>query len=139
MAYGVTQRLPRINRYSDWRYGAYTIPAGVPVGMDTYHMHSNEAIFPDHKAFKPERWLGNPKGPDGVKPLSNYMVAFSRGSRMCIGLNMAYAEIFAGLATIFRRHQFQLFETDRSDVDFAVDMVSAQPKLSTKGVRVLVK
>jgi cytochrome P450 len=107
--------------------------------MDTYHMHSNEDIFPEHNTFLPERWLGDPKGPGGLKPLTHYMVAFSRGSRMCIGLNMAYAELYIGLATAFRRHEFELYETDRSDVDFAVDMVSTQPKFGTKGVRVTVK
>jgi cytochrome P450 len=107
--------------------------------MDAYHMHSNETVFPDPDTFKPERWLDNSKGPDGIRPLSHYMVAFSKGTRMCIGLNMAYSEIFIGLATIFRRHHFELFETDRTDVDFSVDMVSAQPKFGTKGIRVVVK
>jgi cytochrome P450 len=137
-AIGVVQRIPRINRHSAWQYGDYTIPPGIPVGMDHYHMHSNEKVFPESDKFKPERWLGNPKGPDGIKNLSRYMTAFGRGTRMCAGLHMAYAEIYIGLATIFRRHELVLFETDRSDVDFAVDMVSAQPKFGSKGVRVKV-
>jgi cytochrome P450 len=106
--------------------------------MDTYHMHSNNDIFPEWNSFKPERWLGDPKGPGGFKPLGQYMVAFSKGSRMCIGLNMAYAELYIGLATMFRRHRLQLHETDITDVEFAVDMVSTQPKFGTKGVRAVV-
>ncbi|KAK0702403.1 cytochrome P450 [Lasiosphaeris hirsuta] len=138
-SFGVVQRLPRINRFAAWKYGDYEIPPGVPVGMDQYHMHTNPDIFPEPNTFKPERWLGNPTGPDGIKPLSTYMTAFGKGTRMCTGLNMAYAELFIGLATIFRRHEFLLFETDRSDVDFAVDMVSPHPKWGSKGVRALVK
>lgn len=86
-SFGVVQRLPRINRFSAWQYGEYTIPPGVPVGMDQYHMHTNPDLFPEPEKFKPERWLGNPTGP-GAKPLSSYMTAFGKGTRMCTGLNM---------------------------------------------------
>ncbi|KAA8642750.1 cytochrome P450 [Aspergillus tanneri] len=121
LGYGAVQRLPRVNRRAVWKYGEMEIPAGVPVSMDAYHMHSNEA------------------GPDGVHPLSHYLVPFSRGSRACIGMHLAYMELFIALATVFRRHQFELFETDRSDVDFANDLVRPMPKWGSKGVRVMVK
>lgn len=101
-------------------------------------MHSNETIFPDSNTYKPERWLGNPKGPDGVKQLSRYMVAYSRGSRMCLGMQMADCELYLMMATMFRRFEFEFFETDRSDVDFYVDWLTPHAKLDSKGVRVLV-
>ncbi|CAH0042558.1 unnamed protein product, partial [Clonostachys rhizophaga] len=138
MAYGLCQRLPRINPRSPWQYAEYNIPPGTPVSMDAYHMHNNESVFPESQTFKPERWLNNPVGPDGTTPLGHYMVAFSKGTRMCIGMNMAYSELYIGLATMFRRHRFRLHETDRSDVEFAIDMITPQPKLDSKGVRVLV-
>ncbi|KAL8771834.1 MAG: hypothetical protein Q9209_002772 [Squamulea sp. 1 TL-2023] len=54
LAYGITHRLTRVSRtpikYRDWE-----IPAGVPVGMTTIFMHNDESIFPDHKAFRPDR------------------------------------------------------------------------------------
>lgn len=139
LSYGTVQRSPRIYRDVELQYDDWTIPPGVAVGMDTYHMHHNEKVFPDSFAFKPDRWLGNPKGPDGTKALSRYMVAFGKGTRMCIGINIAYAEIYITLASLFRRFEFELFETDRSDVDFAQDMVSPQPKRDSKGIRVIVK
>lgn len=107
--------------------------------MDSYHTHMNEAIFPDPLEFRPERWLGEPKGPDGVHPLSNYMVSFSRGARNCLGMNLSWMELYVALATVFRRHDFELFETDRGDVDFIVDLVRPMPKRGSKGVRVVVK
>ena len=70
------------------------IPAGAAVGMDAFHMHTNESIFPDPFVFKPERWLNDPKGPDDMHPLSNYMVTFGRGSRACIGMQLAYMEMY---------------------------------------------
>jgi len=57
---------------------------------------------------------------------------------MCVGLNMAYAEIYVGIATRFRRHRLELYQTTRRDVDFKVDMVSTQPARASKGIRVVV-
>lgn len=139
LGYGAVQRLPRVNRRGAWKYRDMKIPAGVPVGMDAYHMHANETVFPEPLKFRPERWLGDPKGPDGVHPLSHYLVPFSRGSRACIGMHLAHMELAVALATVFRRHEFELFETDRSDVDFANDLVRPMPKWGSKGVRVIVK
>lgn len=139
IAFGGVERLPRINRHGTWTYAEWKIPAGTPVGMDQYHMHMNKDIYPDPTTFRPERWLGNPRAPHGEKPLTHYLTPFARGTRMCTGLNLAYAEIFIGIATIFRRHEFELFETSRRDVDFYAENLKATPWPGSKGVRVLVK
>ncbi|KAF3490689.1 putative cytochrome P450 [Arthroderma uncinatum] len=139
LSYGQVQRIPRVNRLHAWKYGDWVIPPGVTVGMDAFHVHVNEDVYPEPLVFKPERWLNNPRGPDGVKPLSNYMVSFSRGSRVCLGMSLAYMELYVALATIFRRHNLELFETIRSDADFVLDFVVPVPRLESKGVRVIVK
>ncbi|TVY86569.1 Cytochrome P450 monooxygenase [Lachnellula willkommii] len=138
IAFGGVERLPRINRADTWVYGKWVIPPGTPVGMDQYHMHSNKQIFPEPSVFKPERWLGNPRGPDGTKLLTYYLTTFAKGTRMCKGLYLAYAEIYIGLSTLFRRHDFELFETTRRDVDFYAEFLKASPWPGSKGVRVLV-
>ncbi len=139
MSYGIVQRSPRVSDTVGFTYKDYYIPAGFPVSMDNYHMHHNEEVFPDSFTFKPERWLNDPKGPDGVKQLNRYMVAFGRGNRQCLGMPMAYCEIYVTLATLFRRFEFELFETTRADVDCAHDFVTPKAQLSSLGVRVLVK
>ncbi|RDL42235.1 uncharacterized protein BP5553_02214 [Venustampulla echinocandica] len=139
LSYGIVQRSPRVSPEIGFQYKDIHIPPGFPVSMDNWHMHHNETVFPDSYTYKPERWLGNPKGPDGVKNLSRYMVAFGRGNRMCLGMPMAYCEIYIALASLFRRFEFQLFETGRDNVDFAQDYVTPQPKKGSLGVRVLVK
>lgn len=136
--YGQVQRLPRVNRLHAWKYGDWVIPPGLPVGMDAYHMHTNEDVFPEAQRFKPERWLGEPRGPGGTHPLSNYLVPFGRGSRVCLGMPLAYIELYVALATLFRRHELELFQTDRSDADFVLDIVMPMPKRDSKGVRVIV-
>ncbi|KAI5862015.1 putative cytochrome P450 [Durotheca rogersii] len=139
LSFGSVQRLPRVNRLASMKYGSWEIPAGTAVSMDAYHMHTNPDIFPNPLEFVPERWLGDPKGPDGVRPLSYYLVSFIRGSRVCIGMHLALMDMYVALAMLFRRHKLELFETDRSDVDFIVDLVRPMPKWDTKGVRIIVK
>lgn len=107
--------------------------------MDAYHNHINPAYFPDPLKFVPERWLNDPKGPDGLHPLGNYMVSFSRGARNCVGMTLALMELHVCLATIFRRHELELYHTTRDDVDFIIDLVKPMPKRGSKGVRVIVK
>lgn len=109
------------------------------VSMDTYHMHHDESIFPDSFTFKPERWLNNPRGPDGQKSLARYLASFGRGTRKCVGFNLAYAEITLVLAALFRRFDFDLYETSRSDVDCYRDMVGLEVAPGSKGVRVTVR
>lgn len=66
--------------------------------MSSYNIHYTTDIWGEDAAdFRPERWLGE-KG----KKLDKYIVAFSKGKRMCIGINLAYAEIHMTLAMMFR-------------------------------------
>ncbi|KAI0968596.1 cytochrome P450 [Xylaria arbuscula] len=140
LSFGSVQRLPRVNRLESMKYRSWTIPAGSAVSMDAYHMHTNPDIFPEPLEFVPERWLGDPKAPHNSEhPLSYYLVSFIRGSRVCLGMHLAMMDMYVALATLFRRHKLELFETDRSDVDFVVDLVRAMPKWESKGVRVVVK
>lgn len=108
-------------------------------------MSHDEAVFPDSFAYQPARWLNGgsadddePRAPDARK-LSRYIVAFSRGPRSCAGMQLAYAELYTGLAAFFRRFDFTLYKTDRTDVDFARDRFGPRPVVGSKGVRVLVK
>ena len=106
--------------------------------MDAWHMHTNESVFPDSFAYKPERWLDNPRGPDEKKYLTRYNISFGRGTRMCLGMHIANAELYIAFATIFRRFQFSLFETDSSCVDVYKDLLGPIAVPGNPGVRVLV-
>ncbi|KAJ2997361.1 hypothetical protein NUW58_g678 [Xylaria curta] len=134
--FGVMTRLPRISPDLPLQYKQYTIPAGVPVGMSSYFMHTDPDIFPKPFDFTPERWLG------AVNPLMNRnFVPFARGSRTCLGTNLAMAEISLILAVVFRPNgpKLELFETDESDVRVAHDFGVPLPKLDTKGVRAYIR
>lgn len=133
--YGVSQRLPRIHD-ADVHYKNTLIPKGTPMSMSAMQMHSDPAHFPYPETFKPDRWLDA-----GSARLDRYLVPFSKGTRNCIGQPLAWAELYLGLSNMCApgRFEFELFETDLSDVKIEHDFFIAYPRLGTKGVRVYVK
>lgn len=138
MSYGISQRLSRINPHETIEYGGYCIPPNSRFSMSTYMMHRDPRVFPQPDEFRPDRWLGQAIAYNG-KPLTKYLVPFSRGPRMCLGMNFANAELYIGLATVFRRLNLELFQTQRDAVDMAADFFVPIPAQDTKGVRVVVR
>ncbi|TVY41907.1 Cytochrome P450 monooxygenase [Lachnellula occidentalis] len=102
LSYGAVARSPRIHRLKAISYKQYTIPAGVPVSSNAWHAHHDELIFPSSFSFVPERWLNNAKGPDGKKNLARYAMFFGKGTRICLGLQLEYAELEMVVAMLFR-------------------------------------
>lgn len=104
-------------------------------------MHHNENIFPDSHTFSPERWLED----DGLgsktisKRLQRYNITLSRGTRQCVGMNLAYAELYLMLSTLFRRYEMELYKTDVNAVKLWGDFFLPKAKPGTEGVRVLIK
>lgn len=151
---GVVTRLQRISPEKPMlfidRFGSgkeYLIPPQTPVGMTSLHVHHDESIFPDANSFIPERWIENPG-------LSRFLLSFSKGSRNCLGINLAYAEIYLCLAAIFRRFgsggkdgvrgeddegSLELFETGLKDVEIAAEFFVPVPVKESEGIRVKVK
>jgi cytochrome P450 len=113
LSYGVSSRLQRISPdkpmfYTEPTGKTWTIPKNVPVGMTSVLVHHDESIFPDSHTFRPERWIENPV-------LEKYLVSFSKGSRQCLGINLAYAEMYLCLSTIFRHYGSLVRGEDGSD------------------------
>lgn len=142
--YGTPQRLPRTCPtpvvYTAPNGGGkeYILPVGTVISMDNYTASHDPTIFPEPYAFRPDRWEGNPAAPDG-KPLTRYLVAFGRGTRSCLGIQLAYAELYIGLATFFRRFSGELVGTTREDdVDCYRDVFFPRAKPGSKGVRIKV-
>ena len=66
----------------DLLYGKWRIPAGTPVGMTTYLMHTDETLYPEPLQFMPDRWLGDNAGASAAATFA----PFGRGTRMCLGM-----------------------------------------------------
>ena len=69
-------------------------------------------------------------------------MTFGRGTRRCVGENLAYAEIYLALGTVMRRFGggIKLWETEwERDVKVQHDFFVINPGLESKGVRVVRK
>ncbi|PVH77367.1 putative P450 monooxygenase, partial [Cadophora sp. DSE1049] len=130
----VAGRLPRINTRETMTYGSYSIPRGTPVSMTQKLIHDNPAIFNEPRSFKPERW----GDPTERKLLEKYLQPFGRGSRACLGINLAYAELYLALAMIVGNFDLVLFDTVKGDIEQVHDFFSPFPE-SGKGLRVTVE
>jgi cytochrome P450 len=147
LSYGVSSRLQRIcpdealvfnDGKKDW-----SIPPGTPVSMTCALIHHDETIFPDSHTFQPERWIDQPH-------LDKYLVSFSKGSRQCLGINLAYAELYLALGRIFRSYgsekvsfdgdigYLQLYQTTVADVELVADHFIPLPQAGSKGIRIRV-
>jgi len=144
LAFGVTARIARI-AHEPLEYTpsphitspsgkSYTIPSGTPMSITTLSAHTNEDIFPDPFMFDPERWLGA-EGRERKK----YNMAFGKGGRKCLGIEIARAELYLVTAALVRRFDMKLSETDVAAVAFEYDYQVSMPKVESKGVRVIVE
>lgn len=82
---GVMSRMPRISPDTDIVYHdkkiagkTYVVPRGTTASMSTHITHSNPEVFEEPYEFRPQRWIDHPL-------LSRAFIAFSRGSRNCVG------------------------------------------------------
>jgi cytochrome P450 len=75
--------------------GGCTLPAGVVAVPCIYLMHRREDIYPDARAFRPERFLERPAG-------TYTWIPFGGGVRRCLGASFALLEMKRVLASIVR-------------------------------------
>ncbi|KAI4862775.1 cytochrome P450 [Hypoxylon rubiginosum] len=144
LSYGVGGRSARVPIHEDliyrgdWKGGPveYVIPRGYGIGMSNRLTHHDEGVFPDSHSFIPERWLDE----KNRKQLDRGMVAFSKGARACIGMNLALCEIYVALAALTLRvlPKMKLFETTVKDVEWGYDIIVPMPSPASKGMRVTI-
>ncbi|TPX25955.1 hypothetical protein DIZ76_011413 [Coccidioides immitis] len=131
LAHGITTRNPRLVPDSELVYGEWVIPRNTPVSMTNVDTLMNPEIFPDPEKFVPERWIEDPT-------LDRYFVAFGKGSRQCMGINLAMAELYTAIAIVFSRFTFELHETSHSDIVMKHAYLVPYPRWDSKGVRAIV-
>jgi cytochrome P450 len=121
-------------RYKDW-----VIPAGAAVGMSAYYIEFDESIFgKDPRTFRPERWLE----PGAHVRMEPYLSAFGKGTRMCLGQNLAYAELYSVTATVLRRFpNLELYQTGPEDCEAVADYFAGMWRYENgkAGLQVMVK
>ncbi|KAL2803089.1 cytochrome P450 [Aspergillus granulosus] len=95
------------------------LPEGTIVSITHRTIHDNPNLFSNPTKFLPDRWLGE-KG----KALDRWLVAFSKGSRQCVGSPLAYQELSMTIAHVFSRFDMELYETDEKSMEWVDNVVS---------------
>ncbi|VDC03531.1 unnamed protein product [Peniophora sp. CBMAI 1063] len=97
VSHGVVHPAPRIVCPSDTVIDGHVVPAGSIVSMGSTFVHLNADVFPEPHSFRPERWLQH-----DAPRLDQYLVAFSKGQRSCLGINLAWCEMYLLFGYLFR-------------------------------------
>ncbi|KAM5386543.1 hypothetical protein ACJZ2D_000506 [Fusarium nematophilum] len=113
----------------------YTIPPGSAIGISSYMIHTDPTLFPDGSEFIPDRWLD--EHGQRERGLEKYLMSFSKGHRQCIGMHLAYCEIYIGVTALALRvwPRMSLFDTTVSDIAYDHDQLIYMPKKGSKGVQ----
>ncbi|EKM57484.1 uncharacterized protein PHACADRAFT_206389 [Phanerochaete carnosa HHB-10118-sp] len=123
MSHGVVLPAPRVVGPTDAVIDGVSVPAGAVVGMGSTFMHYNPDVFPDPYIFNPDRWLQ----PD-TSGLEQHLVAFSRGPRSCLGINLAWCEMYHILGYMFRLVDMRLYNTTLEDMTFRCHFTVTTPR-----------
>ena len=99
LAFGVAGRLPRLVPEPGATFNGYFVPAGMIVSMSAWTQHHDEDLFPNSDKFDPNRWLNRA---DAMR-LDKNLFAFGKGNRGCIGMPLAYCELYLVIGTFFHR------------------------------------
>ncbi|KAL5388568.1 hypothetical protein PMIN06_009066 [Paraphaeosphaeria minitans] len=138
----VTGRLPRLNPRAPTTYttpdgkSTYILPPKTVMSMSMPDMHFNTSIFPSPHTFKPSRWTDS--SPEHLKEMHRYLVPFSKGSRSCLGIEVAKMELVLTAGNVFQKlgSAMQLWETTERDVSWAHDFFAPYIPVDAKGLRV---
>ncbi|KAH8894326.1 cytochrome P450 [Thozetella sp. PMI_491] len=126
LSYGVLTRLPRQAPPEGTTLKGKFIPDGTVVSMSAYMLHRDEGAFPDPERFDPLRWIASP---ELLHMREHCLVPFSRGSRMCIGQNLAMCEMYVTLGMLFRRFEgLEPYDCGPADMKYVEVFTAYHPK-----------
>ncbi|RYP14779.1 hypothetical protein DL765_006135 [Monosporascus sp. GIB2] len=111
-------RMARVAPDRDLVYGKQRIPAGTPVGMTALLMHLDPEVYPDPMRFDPDRWMDA----EARKRIDKAYAPFGRGTRICIGMHLAWVELYMVVAAIVQRFDFEFDADAAKDVTWVSDM-----------------
>jgi cytochrome P450 len=94
----------------------------------------NPTVFPEPHSFEPDRWL---RAAERGERLDKYLVTFSKGSRSCLGMELAMCELYLGIATLVHYFDIELYDFDyERDLKTVRDGFVGLPGPESKGVRI---
>lgn len=102
MSMSVTNAVPRVAAQDTYIDGVF-IPKGTTIAINLYEAHHNPRVWNDPEAFRPERFEPGDEY-DKLKTQGDgtAFIAFGIGPRLCVGQNLALAELRVFLAMLRR-------------------------------------
>lgn len=80
----------------------HLLPPNTIVATQAWSMHRDPTIFPSPETFLPDRWLETADNAEQLTLMSQYMMPFGVGTRMCGGQNLAQIMIRVVLTSVVR-------------------------------------
>ncbi|MBB6246734.1 cytochrome P450 [Rhodanobacter sp. A1T4] len=100
---------------ADCTVAGVLIPKDTPIIVSTTGEGMDEAHFPQHELFKPERWIFDQK-PHREDDPARKLFPFGGGTRMCPGRFLALTQIKLVISMIMRNFELEL-DTDAPPVE----------------------
>ncbi|KAM7206565.1 cytochrome P450 monooxygenase-like protein [Naviculisporaceae sp. PSN 640] len=94
--------------------GGWQIPEGSIIHSSAFLVNTDGKLWPEPRKFRPERWLVESK--EERRNMEANLVTFSKGPRMCMGMNLAYCELYIAVATLFRKLDMKIDGTTEEDI-----------------------
>ncbi|TVY93351.1 putative sterigmatocystin biosynthesis P450 monooxygenase [Lachnellula willkommii] len=103
--------LPRLVPAGGRTLGGYLLPQGTTVSTQAWTLHRDAAIFERPLDFIPERWF------EPTQNMKDAFMPFGGGSRICLGMHLAYAEMALSVAKFFRACPTATIKTKDKDME----------------------
>lgn len=131
----VSGRLPRIDQTDAVTYASYTLPPGTVISMSIRDMHLDPKCHQDSFKFNPDRFLD----PVMAEQTEKYFAPWNKGSRSCVGREIALLQMRMAIALIVHRFDLEMVNTTERDISMAHELFSPFHPDDSKGLQVLVK
>jgi cytochrome P450 len=89
------------------------IPPATTAGMSILFVHNSSVIFKSPETFDADRWLA-----EDSKTLDQWLVAFSKGPRSCLDVNLGWCELYIAYATMMQHFDMRINGTTAEDLDW---------------------
>ncbi|KAK4071772.1 uncharacterized protein Triagg1_6010 [Trichoderma aggressivum f. europaeum] len=109
----INSSLPRVLN-EPMKIHGIDLPVGTVVNMQNFVHHRDPAVFSDPELFNPERWLSS------HADMESALTPFSLGRRACLGLNLAWDELYIAVSSVFRNLELRLGD-EMTDVDMELE------------------
>ncbi|TVY43628.1 putative sterigmatocystin biosynthesis P450 monooxygenase [Lachnellula occidentalis] len=103
--------LPRSVPSGGRTLGGYLLPQGTTVSTQAWTLHRDAAIFERPLDFIPERWF------EPTQNMKDAFMPFGGGSRICLGIHLAYIEMALPAAKFFRACPTATIKTTDEDME----------------------